>query len=236
MSKDIYGDALLDYQKNLYTEDLITFSSLAEEEDTMPLPYLFRSFEEMPLIEQTALNTSKGNILDLGAGAGSHSLYLQSKNKEVTAIDISEGAIEVCKQRGISNAFVQDIWNFENKKFDTILALMNGTGICGKLEHLAPFLLKLKSLLTSKGQILIDSSDIIYMFEDEDGEHWIPGDNSYYGEVQFELSYKNTKGDSFLWLYVDFNTLQRCANFNGMHCELLKEGEHYDYLAKLTIL
>jgi SAM-dependent methyltransferase len=235
MSKDIYGDALLDYQQNLYTEDLITFSSITEE-DIMPLPYLFRSFNEMPMLEQKALNASTGHILDLGAGAGSHALYLQSKNQEVTAIDVSEGAIEVCKQRGINNAFVQDIWTFENKKFDTILALMNGTGICGKLDQLALFLLKLKSLLSSTGQILIDSSDIIYMYENEDGEHWIPGDTDYYGEVAFELSYKKEKGDSFPWLYVDFNTLQRCANFNGLHCELLEEGEHYDYLAKLTIL
>lgn len=235
MSKDIYGDALLDYQQNLYTEDLITSSSIAEE-DTMPLPYLFRSFNEMPTLEQKALNSCKGNILDLGAGAGSHSLYLQSKNKEVTAIDISKGAIDVCKSRGIKNAVVQDIWKLENQKFDTILALMNGTGICGKLDQLAPFLLKLKSLLSTKGQILIDSSDIIYMYEDEDGEHWIPGDITYYGEVQFELSYKNKKADSFPWLYVDFNTLQRCANYNGLQCELIEEGEHYDYLAKLTIL
>jgi len=235
MSKDIYGDALLDYQQNLYSEDIRTYSSLAEE-DSMPLSYLFRSYDKMPILEQKALATCKGHILDLGAGAGNHSLYLQSKNKEVSAIDISKGAIEVCKLRGIKKAEVQDIWTLENHKFDTILALMNGVGICGTLKQLAPFLLKLKSLLTPNGQILIDSSDIIYMFEDETGAHWIPSDLAYYGEVNFELSYKNTKSEQFPWLYVDFNTLQRCANYNGLQCELLQEGEHYDYLAKLTIL
>ncbi|MEI6866017.1 class I SAM-dependent methyltransferase [Flavicella sp.] len=234
MSKDIYGAALLDYQNNLYTDDLITSSSIAEE-DTIPLPYLFRSFDKMPILEQKALQECKGHILDLGAGAGNHSLYLQNKNKQVSAIDISKGAIEVCKLRGIKKATVQDIWYLENKNFDTILALMNGTGICGKLDQLAPFLLKLKSLLTSKGQILIDSSDIIYMFEDEKGEHWIPSEITYYGEVEFNMSYKKEIGTPFPWLYVDFNTLQRCANYNGLHCELLEKGEHYDYLAKLTI-
>lgn len=235
MSKDIYGKALLDYQNNNYSEDLVTFSSIAEE-DTMPLPYLFRSFKEMPALEQKALQSCKGHVLDLGAGAGNHSLYLQSKQKKVTAIDISEGAIEVCKLRGVVNAEVTNIWDYSAKKYDTILALMNGTGICGKLDKLAPFLLQLKSLLNDKGQILIDSSDIIYMFEDEEGEHWIPSDIAYYGEVEFNMSYKKEKGASFSWLYVDFNTLQRCANYNGLHCELLEEGEHYDYLAKLTIL
>ena len=235
MSKDIYGKALLDFQNNNYTEDLVTFSSIADE-DTMPLPYLFRSFDKMPKLEQKALQACKGKILDLGAGAGNHALYLQSKQKNVTAIDISQGAIEVCKLRGVEKAEVKDIWDKSNEKYDTILALMNGTGICGKLDKLAPFLLHLKSLLTQKGQILIDSSDIIYMFEDEEGEHWIPSDITYYGEVEFNMSYKKEKGIPFSWLYVDFNTLQRCANYNGLQCELLSEGEHYDYLAKLTIL
>lgn len=235
MSKDIYGKALLDYLNNNYTEDLVTFSTISEK-DILPLPYLFRSFKEMPRLEQFALDQCKGHVLDLGAGAGSHSLYLQSKNKQVTAIDISEGAIDVCKKRGVQNALVEDIWKLKNRKFDTILALMNGAGICGKLEHLAPFLLHLKSMMNPKGQILIDSCDIIYMYEDEQGAHWIPSNIPYYGEVEFNISYKKEKATSFSWLYVDFNTLQRCANDNGFFCELIHEGEYYDYLVKLTLI
>lgn len=232
---DIYGAALVEFQNNLSTEDITTYSSIAGE-DSMPLSYLFRSYKEMPLLEQKALKLCKGNILDIGAGAGSHSIYLQENSKKVKAIDISKGAIEVCEQRGIKNARVENIWELKNQKFDTLLALMNGTGICGKLENLGPFLKHLKTLLNKNGQILIDSSDIIYMFEDENGEHWIPSDIDYYGEVSFQMEYKKNKGDTFNWLYVDFNTLQRCANYNGFHCELISEGEHYDYLAKLTIL
>ena len=235
MSEDIYGNALLDFQNNNETEDISTFSSIAGK-DAMPLSYLFREYDQMPILEQKALQIAKGKILDIGAGAGSHSLYLQNKGKDITAIDISKGAIEVCTSRGIDKSFQQNIWDVKDQKFDTLLALMNGTGICGKLENLGPFLLHLKSLLNKNGQILIDSSDIIYMFEDENGEHWIPGDITYYGEVTFEMEYKKRKGEKFDWLYVDFNTLQRCANYNGLHCELILEGEHFDYLAKLTIL
>lgn len=235
MNKDVYGSALLDFQNNNFTENINTHSSITED-DELPLSYLFRSFKEMPLIEQKAMEAATGKILDIGAGAGSHSLYLQKKSKNITAIDISAGAIEVCKLRGIKDAKTLDVWNIKNEKYDTLLALMNGTGICGKLNNLAPFLTHLKSLLTKNGQILIDSSDIIYMFEDEDGAHWINSDSDYYGEVTFQMSYKNSKTDKFDWLYVDYNTLQRCANYNGLHCELLVEGEHYDYLAKLTHL
>lgn len=233
--KDLFGKAILDFQTNNSPEDLITETSISEE-DKMSVAYLFRSFNEMPELEQKALQLSKGKILDVGCGAGSHSLYLQNeKQLDVTSIDISSNAIQACTLRGLTNAKVQDIMTLENEKFDTILLLMNGTGIFGTLKDTTKYLQKLKSLLNPNGQILIDSSDIIYMFDDdEDGGKWIPS-NGYYGELTFTVQYKNQVEDQFPWLYLDYNTLQNAAFANGLKCELLFEGEHYDYLAKLSI-
>ena len=233
--KDLFGKAILDYQTNNSPEDLITETSISDE-DEMSVAYLFRSYAEMPLIEQKALQLSKGRVLDVGCGAGSHSLTLQNdRNLEVTSIDISPNAIQTCTLRGLKNAKVQDIMALENEKYDTILLLMNGTGIFGTLKQTAKFLQKLKNLLNPNGQILIDSSDILYMFDDdEDGGKWIPGDG-YYGELTFTLRYKNQKEEEFPWLYLDYNTLQNAAFANGLHCEMILEGEHYDYLAKLSI-
>jgi len=234
--KDLFGKAIYDFQTNNSPEDLITETSISEE-DEMSVAYLFRSYNEMPTIEQKALQLSTGKILDVGCGAGSHSLTLQNdRNLEVTSIDISEKAIETCQLRGVKNALVQNILDFDGEKFYTILLLMNGTGIFGKLENCNTYLSKLKSLLNPGGQILIDSSDIIYMFdEDEDGGKWIPSDNEYYGEVTFTLSYKGEKEETFNWLYLDYNTLQNAAIANGLKCELILEGDHFDYLAKLSI-
>ncbi|MDP5230387.1 MAG: class I SAM-dependent methyltransferase [Cellulophaga sp.] len=235
MAIDIFGKAVLDYQNNNYTSDITTFSSL-DEEDSMPLPYLFRSYDAMPLLEQKALELCKGTILDIGCGAGSHSLYLQEKKHHVTALDISEGAIEVCKKRGIKNTVCTNLYDFKNVRFDTLLLLMNGIGIVGKLTNLNRFFMHLKNLLKPNGQILLDSSDIIYMFdEDEDGGYWIPDGNTYYGEVNFSMTYKGEKSSLFDWLYIDYNTLQRAAIANNLNCELIKEGEHFDFLAKLTL-
>lgn len=233
--KDLFGKAILDYQTNNSPEDLITETSISDE-DEMSVAYLFRSYAEMPLIEQKALQLSKGRVLDVGCGAGSHSLTLQDdRNLEVTSIDISPNAIQTCTLRGLKNAKVQDIMALENEKYDTILLLMNGTGIFGTLKQTANFLQKLKSLLNPNGQILIDSSDILYMFDDdEDGGKWIPGDG-YYGELTFTLRYKKQKEEEFPWLYLDYNTLQNAAFANGLQCEMILEGEHYDYLAKLSI-
>jgi 2-polyprenyl-3-methyl-5-hydroxy-6-metoxy-1,4-benzoquinol methylase len=233
--KDLFGKAILDFQTNNSPEDLITETTISEE-DEMSVAYLFRDFSGMPKLEQQALELSKGKVLDVGCGAGSHSLFLQKeKNLEVTAIDISKNAVEACRLRGISDVFEIDILEFNSiEKFETILLLMNGTGIFGKLEHASKYLQKLKSLLAKNGQILIDSSDVIYMFdEDDDGGKWISGD-AYYGELEFTISYKGEKEAPFPWLYMDYNTLQNAAVANGLKCELVIEGDHFDYLARLS--
>lgn len=234
--KDLFGKAIFDFQTNNSPEDILTETSISEE-DEMSVEYLFRSYNEMPQIEQKALQLAKGKILDVGCGAGSHALSLQNeRNLEVTAIDISEKAVETCKLRGLKSVEVKNILDFEGEKFDTILLLMNGTGIFGKLKNCNIYLSKLKSLLNVGGQILIDSSDIIYMFdEDEDGGKWIPSENDYYGELVFNISYKGEKEAPFDWLYLDYNTLQNAAIANGFNCELITEGEHFDYLARLSI-
>jgi SAM-dependent methyltransferase len=234
--KDLFGKAILDFQTNNSPEDLITETTISEE-DEMSVAYLFRSYNEMPNMEQKALQLAKGRVLDVGCGAGSHSLTLQNERSlEVTAIDISANAIEACTLRGIKDARVQDVMTLENEKYDTILLLMNGAGMCGKLKNIPKFLKKLKSLLSPRGQILLDSSDIIYMFDDdEDGGKWIPSENAYYGEVVFNIAYKGEKEKPFDWMYIDYNTLQNAALANGLKPELVLEGEHYDYLARLSM-
>lgn len=234
MQHDIFGKAISDYYHGK-KEIAIKVLSSDFDDDEIPVPYLFRTFKEMPIIEQKALNLSKGNVLDVGCGAGSHALYLQNlKELNVTAIDTSAGAIEICKEQGVKNASATNFYEHSGA-YDTILLLMNGSGIVGTLNNFSSFFSHLKTLLTVNGQVLIDSSDLIYLFENEDGEYWVDSAKGYYGEMQYQLSYNNQTSDVFDWLYVDYNTLQRAAAVNGFACELVHTGEHYDYLAKLTL-
>ena len=230
---DVYGKAIIDYFMGEKSK-IITYSTVGGK-DELPVAHLFRSYEKMPEIEKIALDITKGQVLDLGCGAGSHSLYLQEKNHLVKAVDISEGAIKICKKRGLKNAVAMNLWDLKSEKFDTILSLMNGAGICGSLGMVPSFMAHLKSLLNPNGQVLIDSSDIIYMFEDEDGEVDLPDEDHYYGEVEFNLQYKKEKSGAFPWLYIDYYRLKHYAEESGFKCKLIHEGEHYDYLAQLTL-
>ena len=233
--KDPMGSAIADYFAKGRSAKLRVFSSQFEE-DEIPAEQLFRTFDEMPKLEQEALRLASGKILDCGAGSGCHALALQEMGKEVEAIDISPLSVEVMQKRGVRQAYQINLFD-ENylQKFDTILMLMNGSGIIGKLENMGAFFAKMKQLLNPGGCIYMDSSDLRYLFEDEDGSFLVDLAAGYYGEIDFRMQYKQIKGEPFDWLYVDFQTLSYYAAENGFKAELVKEGEHYDYLACLKI-
>lgn len=231
--KDPMGTAISDYFHSRPVGKLRVFSSQFDE-DEIPVDQLFRPFDEMPELEQKALQMAQGSILDAGAGSGCHALALQEMGKEVHAIDISPLSVEVMKERGVRQARQINLFDEGfGETFDTILMLMNGSGIIGKLENMPGFFQKMKQLLRPGGCILMDSSDLRYLFEEEDGSFLVNLAGEYYGEIDFRMQYKNVKGEAFDWLYVDFQTLSLYAAQYGFRAELVKEGEHYDYLACL---
>ena len=233
-SGDPMGAAIYDFHKNGKAGKLIVRSSMFED-DEIPVKDLFRTFEEMPYLEKFALQAASGAILDVGAGSGCHSLVLKDMGKAPVAIDISPLSVEVMRARGLDARCI-DFFNTDfTAKFDTILMLMNGSGIIGKLENMGAFFSKMKQLLNPGGCIYMDSSDLRYLFEDEDGSFLVDLAGGYYGEIDFQMQYKQVKGEPFDWLYVDFQTLSYYATENGFQAELIKEGEHYDYLACLRI-
>ena len=230
---DIFGKALQTYFENPEKQSLTTWTNLTDEDD-VPLAYFFRLHDEMPALEKKALALASGKTLDVGCGSGSHSLYLQNqKGLDLTALDISEGAIKVAKARGVKQTQCLSIWDFNEKKFDTILLLMNGMGI-GKTTAELPALLKhLKALLTPYGSILVDSSDLIYLFDEEDVA-LRKEDDIYYGEVDFGIRFDN-QSEEFPWLYIDPKRLEIAAKNAGFNFKVIMEGINYDYLAQLSL-
>jgi len=231
---DPMGAAIYDYFRYGSAETLVVRSSMFDD-DEMPVSELFRDYEHMSVLEKTALDSAEGRVLDVGAGSGCHSLALMQMNREVKAIDISPHSVHVMKERGIDAHLINLYDPSFQEKFDTILMLMNGTGIIGTLENMPVFFNRIRDLLSPGGCVLVDSSDLRYLFEEEDGSLMIDLADDYYGLLDYQMLYKDIVGEPFDWLYVDFETLAYYAEESGFAAELLAEGDHYDYLARLSL-
>lgn len=232
--KDPMGAAIYDFHKNGKAGKLIVHSSMFDD-DEIPVADLFRKFDKMPALEQKALECATGNILDVGAGSGCHSVALQEMGKKCLAIDISELSVKVMQERGVDARLVNLYDESFIGQFDTILMLMNGTGIIGRLENMQKFFNRIKYLLAPGGRVIVDSSDLRYLYEEEDGSLMIDLADEYYGLLDYQMEYEGILGEPFDWIYVDFETLSYYAEQNGFKAEMIAEGEHYDYLAALSI-
>lgn len=230
---DPMGQAVYDFYHSGKAEMIIVDSNYTEGEEMDPAIF-FRGIAEMSAIEVTALDHCRGSVIDVGAGAGCHALELQNRNLRVTAVDKSELSCEVMRERGIREVICSDIFDITAGRYDTILMLMNGTGIAGTLEGLSRLLRHLKILLAPGGQILLDSSDISYLFTEEDGSVWIDlSRENYYGEMIYEMTYENVRSEKFFWLFVDCDTLCETAIRLGFSCTRIADGENGEYLARL---
>lgn len=234
--KDPIGHAVFNYHRYQDNTPMIVHSEVIENEE-LPPDYFFRKHSEMPRLERIALKHARGQVLDVGAGAGCHALYLQEKNHQVTVLEPSTLCCEVMLDRGIKRVKNTDILSFNMGKYDTILLLMNGVGIAGSISGLKKMLLHLKTLMHSSSKILLDSSDLIYLYEQEDGSHWVNlNADHYYGEISYQLNYKEFDGEPFSWLFADPVLLSDVAEEAGLSMKILEYGPHYDYLAELKLM
>jgi len=232
---DPVGHAVWDYLNGLRGDSITVTTDIAEDEQLLP-SYFFRTMEQMPVQEQEALKRCAGRVLDVGAGAGAHSLWLQEHGFEVDAMEISPLCCETMRKRGVKNVHLQDIFSLTDHKYDTILLLMNGAGIAQTLPGLRTLLHHLGTLLNPGGKILADSSDLLYLFTDENGDTWIDiASDTYYGEMKYQLTYKSIKGKPFSWLFVDPDTFCDYADFCGFTVKDKFIGLHFDYLVELVL-
>jgi cyclopropane fatty-acyl-phospholipid synthase-like methyltransferase len=230
---DIYGKALLNFMEKPDNQEILVHSDIAESEP-YPVSWFFRSNEEFPELEKVALELCKGTILDIGAGTGIHSLALQNIGMNVTALDISPGAVKCMQNQGVENALLQDFYTIEDTTYDTLLMLMNGFGIMGKVEFVQDFFIKADKLLNKGGQIIVDSSDLLHLYMEEDGSVLLDLNGEYYGEINYQMEFNGEKGHSFPWLFLDFGSLKEEAEKAGFFAEKINEDENRHYLAKIT--
>lgn len=226
MKKDIHGSAILDFYKKQLTDPLILHNSYGKPEE-MPVEVFFRDQLDFTTLEHLALIESEGKILDIGAGAGAHSLVLQDWGKEVVALDDSPKCVKVMEMSGIDHVVCED-YRKHSGKYDTLLSLMNGLGIAGTLRQIPDFLDNCKRLLNKGGQVILDSSDISYLYDEETAKP-----EGYFGEIRYQYEYQGEKGGWFDWVYADENTLEKAVSSAGLQLEILHRDETDQYLARI---
>lgn len=187
----------------------------------------------MPILEKTALKNCRGTVLDVGAGAGCHSLWLQEQGFSVTAIDNSPGCAEVMKRRGVKSVVQEDINQYEGE-FDTVLLLMNGIGLAQELRRLPAFLSHLSGLLKEGGQIIADSSDIFHLYGELNADEFLNLEKDYLGEVEFQFLYNGERSRWFPWIYLDEATLRENAIACGLTFDLLFKGTDKTFLVSMS--
>lgn len=226
---DVFGRALTDHYKSGFSDTLMLHNNYGKPE-TMPIEVFFREESELPELESYALTLCTGHVLDIGAGVGAHALILQSRGFQVTALEISDAACGIMRERGVNNIINTDVLHYSGQQYDTLLMLMNGIGLSGDMAGLHQLIPKLVNLLNPGGQLLFDSSDISYLYATGDFPK-----NHYFGEISYQYEYQNIKGDQFKWLYIDFDRMKDIANIYDLDCELLYDDEMDQYLARMTV-
>ena len=227
--KDLFGQALLDFYHKKFKAPLLLHNEYGPPELILPDRF-FEGEEQFDALENFALEHVHGKIIDIGAATGRHALYLQNHGEDVTAMDLSSALCMLMNELGIKKIVKKDIFLYSEQKYDTILMLMNGIGISGSIDRLEKLLLHLQKIISPGGQLIMDSTNIAYLYED----YPAPG-HKYYGELTYRYAYKDNMGDPFQWLYVDQQTLIDVATATGWLCQIIFEDETDAYLARMQM-
>jgi SAM-dependent methyltransferase len=230
-----HAAAMEAYHRGKHDATLVVYDDF--ERDEVPVSYFFRGPDQFPAVEQLALELCRGRVLDVGAGSGCHSLALQDRGLEVTAIEILPSMVQILKERGVRDARAATWMDIEAPPFDTVLMMMNGLGLTETLSGLRRFFAEARRLLHPHGQVLADSTDVRMRLDVEAGRTGAleRPDGRYVGELHFQIEYEGRKGEPFPQLYVDAATLGRYAREEGWGCEIVRAPDEYgNYLARLT--
>ena len=233
---NLHGISLLDYFNGDTSATIAVYGELVARRE-VPVSLFFREPADFPMVEKKAIELCRGRVLDIGAGAGCHSLALQDRGLSVLALDFLPECVEVMMGRGVREAHCANIHTFQAAPFDTLLSLMNGTAMVRELAGLQPFLRDIRRLLKPGGQFIVDSTDMRQVAVPEIQAYLEEKRNKgeYFGEMNLRLEYKGRSGAPFTQLYVDAETLSDHASQSGWDCEIVEREESGRYLARLTL-
>ena len=188
-----------------------------------------------PGADRAAMDRCLGHVLDAGAGTGLHSLFLLQRGHRITSIDISPHAVSIMKRRGLPDVHCESVFEFQSRRFDTLLMLGHGIGMVGTIDGLDRFLTHAHGLLTEHGQLLLDSVDVRITDNPRDLAYHKANRRAgrYVGEIRMQFEFQGETGPECEWLHVDTETLNTHAEAAGWQCEIVHQERNGEYLSRL---
>jgi SAM-dependent methyltransferase len=183
-------------------------------------------------LDALSLDRCRGRVLDVGAGAGRHSLALQRRGHDVVAIDLSPVCSALCRERGVRDSRTFDVMRLASDeplgRFDSIFFGMQTIGVAGGMKPLEELLRRLSHCLEPGGELIVDSSALREAW-DGDEEDQSPSR----GEIVLSTRYRGLRGESFPWVYLAEEDLADSAQRAGYEMERLARVKSGEYLAVL---
>ncbi len=184
-----------------------------------------------------ALKHVHGRVLDIGCGAGMHTLYLQEQGVSVTAVDNSPKAIEVCRLRGVKDARILPITKISRhiEPFDSIIMLGNNFGLFANPQRAKRLLQRFNNLTFPGGTLIAESYD---PYQTEDPDHL-----AYHklniqrgrmaGQVRLRVRFRKHKTDWFDYLFVSQDEMLQILEGTGWQLNRFIESTTPAYIAIL---
>lgn len=238
-TEDAYGKQLLtQYYNQSSTVEIIEREDNYIDTGSEPGLYFFE-YEQWSPLERQAIERVAGRALDIGCGAGRHSLYLQKQGFDVTAIDNSPGAIEVCKLRGVKNAVVKpivEVGDFEPNSFDTILMFGNNFGLMGDAENAKLIFNKLSRITSSQARIIAGT---LNPYKTDCPEHLEYQElnrqrGRMAGQIKMRIRYGKVIGEWFDYLFVSPEEMQEIVGDTDWQIQEFIESGESNYFAVIS--